>query len=132
MGIESVKIKKIEKSNDCIFCKIVKGELPCEKVFENKDFLAFLDIKPVVEGHTLLIPKKHFNTIMDLDKDTSQKYIEVIKEVARIIIKKYNAEGFNCSVNNGKVAGQIINHVHFHILPRKRREEKNKKELPLF
>ena len=104
---------------NCIFCKIVRGEIPAEKIWENENFVAFLDVRPVSEGHTLVIPKKHFENLFVLSDEVSQEYIFVLKEVGKLIIKKYNADGFNISLNNGKSAGQVINHIHFHILPRK-------------
>ena len=112
------------EEKECIFCKIAKGEIPCQKIWEDKNFISFLDIKPVGEGHTIIIPKKHFNTMMDLDKETSDKYLFEIKEVAKILMKKYKADGFNLVVNNGKGAGQIVGHVHFHMLPRKEGDNK--------
>ena len=114
----------METHNDCIFCKIVKGEIPCTKIFEDEKYLAFLDIKPIGEGHTIIIPKKHFKTLMDLNEDISQKYIDAIKKTGKILLKKYNADGFNSVLNNGEAAGQIVNHVHFHLLPRKRGDNK--------
>ncbi len=105
--------------NDCIFCKIIKGEIPSKKIWENENFLAILDVKPVGEGHTLVIPKKHFNNFLDLDAEISLNYINVLQKTTKILMNKYNATGFNIVLNNGKVAGQLVGHVHFHILPRK-------------
>ncbi len=104
---------------DCIFCKISRGEIPADKIYEDEKFVAFPDIKPVGEGHTLVIPKKHFKTLMDLDEDTSCEYFKILQKVGKILMEKYNADGFNVVLNNGKAAGQIVNHVHFHLLPRK-------------
>lgn len=109
---------------DCIFCKIGRGELPSEKIWENSKFLSFKDIHPVGEGHTLIIPKKHFDDFIDLDKEFYEEYLGAIKKTAKILIKKYHAEGFNLVLNNGKVAGQIVNHVHFHLIPRKKGDKK--------
>ncbi|HUW43668.1 MAG TPA: HIT domain-containing protein [Bacillota bacterium] len=109
---------------ECIFCKIVKGEIPSEKVWEDSEFISFLDAKPRIKGHTLIIPKKHFNTLMDLEDDISKKYIGAIKKTGKILMEKYNAGGFNVVLNNGKVAGQIINHIHFHLVPRKKGDKK--------
>ncbi|MEX0920480.1 MAG: HIT family protein [Candidatus Pacearchaeota archaeon] len=105
---------------ECIFCKIVKGDVPTEKIYEDSNFVAFADANPVAEGHTLVIPKKHFETILDLDEEIAKGYLGFVKKVAEDLLKKYNSEGFNVVVNNGKSAGQVVNHVHFHIIPRKK------------
>lgn len=109
---------------NCIFCKIAKGEVLCNKIWEDSEFISFADTKPVAEGHSLIIPKKHFNTLMDLNKDISEKYIDAIKKTGKILMERYNADGFNSVVNNGLSAGQIVNHAHFHILPRKKGDNK--------
>lgn len=105
----------------CIFCKIVKGEIPPGKgkIWEDGNFISFLDLNPVEEGHTLIIPKKHFDNLMNLDEEISEKYIGAIQKVGKVLMKKYNADGFNLALNNGKAAGQLVGHVHFHLLPRK-------------
>ena len=113
----SQSIESIERT--CIFCKIIKGEIPSKKIWEDENFLAILDVKPVGEGHTLVIPKKHFNNFLDLDAETSLNYINALQKTAKILMNKYSAKGFNIVLNNGKVAGQLVGHVHFHILPRK-------------
>ena len=113
-----------EKETDCIFCKIAKGEIPCEKIWEDSEFIAFADIKPVEEGHTLIIPKKHFATLIDLDKDISSKYIGAIQDVGKVLMDKHKADGFNVMLNNGEGAGQVVHHIHFHILPRKKGDNK--------
>ena len=109
---------------DCIFCKIVKGEIPSEKIYEDEDFLAFADIKPAEEGHTLLISKKHFNTLSEVDKEVGSKFIEVIQNVGKSLMNKYNSTGFNITLNNGRAAGQVVGHVHFHLLPRREGDNK--------
>ncbi len=109
---------------DCIFCKIVRGEIDSAKIWEDDKFLAILDTNPVGEGHTLVIPKKHYETLMDLGEEISFKYISALQEVAKILMEKYNCEGFNVVLNNGKAAGQIVKHVHFHLLPRKEGDNK--------
>ena len=108
------------ENKDCIFCKICRGEIPCEKIWESEEFLAFADANPIGVGHTLVIPKKHFETLLDLDKEFSEKYISALQSVGKILMKKYNSDGFNVVLNNGQSAGQIVGHVHFHILPRKK------------
>jgi histidine triad (HIT) family protein len=105
---------------DCVFCKIVRGEIPIENfVYEDEDFVAFLDANPRCEGHTLVVPKKHFKDLLELDEETSARYISVLKKVGKILIEKYDVPAFNIFLNNGGEAGQAVWHVHFHILPRR-------------
>ena len=106
---------------DCIFCKIAKGKIPTENfIYEDEHFVAFLDAKPRCEGHTLVVPKKHFKDLLELDEEISEKYISVLKKIAKILIDKYNVPAFNIFLNNGSEAGQAVWHTHFHILPRKK------------
>lgn len=103
---------------NCIFCKIVKGELPCYKVYEDSNFLAFLDISPINQGHTLLISKKHFETVLDINETDFGKMMKMGKKLSAKIIKVVNADGFELRINNKKAAGQIVPHLHLHIMPR--------------
>ena len=105
-------------SDDCIFCKIVRGEMPSARIYEDKEFLAFLDIAPVNLGHTLIVPKLHCNNFLDFPKAEETDLIEFIKKVANAVMKATKADGFNLGLNNGRAAGQIIDHAHFHIIPR--------------
>lgn len=104
--------------SDCIFCKIVKGEMPSEKVYEDDNVIAFMDISPANKGHTLIIPKEHYETILELPQDLMQKVAACSKKVAQGVVESTGAEGFNLLVNNKKIAGQLVDHVHFHIIPR--------------
>lgn len=104
--------------DDCIFCKIARGEIPAEKIYEDKDVLAFLDIKPTNKGHTLIIPKEHYETILDIPDTTLKKLIVVIKKLSKAVFKGTTADGFNIGMNNYKAAGQFVMHAHFHIMPR--------------
>jgi len=103
---------------DCIFCKIINGEIPAAKVYENDKAIAFLDIAPVNKGHTLVVPKEHHKDIIDTPAETLAETIKVVKKVSKAIMKATGAEGFNLGVNNGKAAGQLVMHLHFHIMPR--------------
>ena len=103
---------------DCIFCKIIRGEIPCSKVFENEKFFAFLDIGPVNKGHTLVIPKKHYKNLFDMPKEELNDYLEVIQRVSKAIIKGVNADGININMSNEEAAGQVVMHAHFHLIPR--------------
>ena len=110
---------------DCIFCKIVKGEIPSEKIYENDNFFCILDISPIAEGHTLIIPKKHFETILDIPDNLGPELLEAIKKISLDLIKEGKAEGFNIIQSNKEVAQQEVPHAHFHIIPRKKDDRRN-------
>ena len=102
----------------CIFCKIVQGEIPCYKIYEDENNIAFLDISPRTKGHSLVIPKKHSDT---LDSISQGDYIALslaVTKVAHLLKSKLSADGYNIFCNNGTVAGQEVPHTHFHIFPR--------------
>lgn len=103
---------------NCIFCKIVKGEINSAKVYEDSDTLAFLDTSPFSKGHTLVIPKKHFEDIYQIDASTLEKVIVASKHVAEKIKYALQASGMRISQSNGALAGQAVFHIHFHIIPR--------------
>lgn len=103
---------------NCIFCKIAKKEIPSDIVFESKNLIAILDIMPVNLGHTLVIPKKHFKTMNDVPDKLLSEMILTTKKISKAIMKGLKIKGFNLGCNNGKVAGQAIDHVHFHIITR--------------
>lgn len=103
---------------DCLFCKIIKGEVPSTKIYEDDEFYAFLDLHPINRGHTLVIPKKHCRNLLDFPKSEETDLMEVLKKVANAVKQGVNADGFNIGMNNGKAAGQIIYHAHFHVIPR--------------
>jgi histidine triad (HIT) family protein len=103
---------------DCLFCKIVQGEIPCAKLYEDQDILAFLDIGPVAKGHALVIPKAHFADIWELPPSLAQAMISAIQKVGRGMTAALGAQGLNVGMNNGKAAGQLIFHAHWHLIPR--------------
>lgn len=102
----------------CIFCSIVTGDIPSYKVYEDDKFLAFLDISQAEIGHTLIVPKKHFDNFLEMDDQTAKEMIILVKELAKKVKAATNASGINILNNNGASAGQSVNHVHFHIIPR--------------
>ncbi|NCO79705.1 HIT family protein, partial [Candidatus Falkowbacteria bacterium] len=104
---------------DCIFCKIAAGELPSFKVYEDEDTLAFLDIRPANYGHTLVIPKKHLVNLEEVDEKVLCQVMGTVKKVGRAIKAGLGAAGYNVMENNDPVAGQIVPHLHFHVVPRK-------------
>ena len=102
----------------CIFCKILEGDISAEKIFENSDALAFLDLHPCAVGHTLVIPKIHAATLTDLPEAVASALLPAVKEVVEKLTKAIQPEGFTIGINNGQAAGQAISHLHFHIIPR--------------
>ncbi len=104
--------------SDCIFCKIVAGEIPASKVYEDDHVLAFLDITQVTKGHTLVIPKKHYRNVLDMDAETAGQVFSVVPTLARQLKEKLGANGLNIVNNNEEVAGQTVFHTHIHLLPR--------------
>ncbi len=107
-----------DDEKDCIFCKIVKGDIPAEKVYEDEDILAFLDITPINAGHTLLIPKKHYENLFELPDDVLQKISIKLRDLGKKIKEAVRAEGLNIGMNNRPAAGQLVMHAHFHLIPR--------------
>lgn len=103
---------------DCIFCKIIKGEIPCYKVYEDEATLAFLDIKPTNPGHTLVIPKLHCKNMEEISEADLRSLILAIKKIGGLLKDKLGAAGYNIIENNDPAAGQLIPHLHFHIIPR--------------
>ncbi|MGM5482941.1 MAG: HIT family protein [Nanobdellota archaeon] len=103
---------------DCIFCKIIQDEIPGEKLYENENTLAIMDINPANKGHVLVIPKEHYETFTDLPDEIAAGLSKTTKKMAEAVNKATKTEGFNIVINNKKVAGQLVPHVHFHIIPR--------------
>ncbi len=106
------------ESGDCIFCKIVLGEIPCTKVFEDEAMLAFMDIAPLNKGHLLLIPKQHIGNILDINEEIYGRLFSVIRRLAKAVEGGLNPDGMNVMQLNGKAAGQVVPHLHIHIVPR--------------
>lgn len=106
-------------NDTCVFCKMVSGEIPAAKVYEDKSLLAFLDIGPLSDGHTLLIPKEHFETLDQCPSDLLGRIASVTGKIAKAVIIAVNADGYNILVNNGRAAGQLVQHLHFHIIARR-------------
>jgi len=105
-------------SSDCIFCRIVAGEIPSTRIYEDDDTLVFMDIGPVVKGHALVIPKKHFDPITGTPDAVLAGLIKVVKAVAQAQVRGLKADGINVTQANGRVAGQVVPHIHFHVIPR--------------
>jgi len=104
--------------SECVFCKLAEGNH--EKIiYENDNFFSVSDIKPITEGHSLVISKKHFKTTLDIPDSLGGELLDCIKNTSLKLMEKTKAEGFNVMNNNFSVAGQIVHHSHFHIIPRK-------------
>ena len=105
-------------TNNCIFCAIAAGEIPSFKVYEDELVVAYLDINPFSEGHTLVIPKAHSEGLLDTPDATLAEIVVRVKKVAAHLKAALPCDGFNILQNNGEAAGQTVRHVHFHIVPR--------------
>jgi len=103
---------------DCIFCRIVSGQLPAGRILETPTVLAFLDIAPVNYGHTLVIPKVHYQNLLDLPDDLWTEIGQVSRRVAQAFRAVLYAQGFNLGMNNFEAAGQVVFHAHLHVIPR--------------
>ena len=104
--------------DDCIFCRIARGEIPCAKVFEDDETLAFMDLGPIVKGHVLVVPKTHYATLADVPEETLARVHATVKRVAAAQTKALGAQGVNVLQNNGAAAGQEVPHLHVHVIPR--------------
>lgn len=103
---------------DCLFCKIRDGEIPSHKIYDNEHVFAILDINPVNPGHTLVIPKKHSTDMREADEETLREIAVATQKIAQAIIDAQGNPGYNLEVNTGEVAGQVVPHTHWHIVPR--------------
>ncbi len=105
-------------AESCVFCKIVAGEIPSVRVYEDADALAFMDIGPVAKGHTLVIPKAHYDPITGTPVEVLKLLIAVVQRVAKAQYAGLHADGINVTQANGRTAGQVVPHLHFHVIPR--------------
>jgi len=103
----------------CVFCKMVAGEIPVTRVYEDEAVLAFLDIGPLSDGHTLVVPKRHCTRIDTCEPDVLADVGARLGRIAQAIATAMEADGYNVLSNNGSAAGQVVDHVHFHIIPRR-------------
>jgi histidine triad (HIT) family protein len=107
-------------SEDCLFCKMVSGQIPVTKIYEDEDILCFMDIGPISEGHTLVITKQHVDKLHECPPEILSKVVSKLGRIAGAVAAAMNSDGYNILNNTGKVAGQHIQHLHFHIIPRKK------------
>ena len=102
----------------CVFCKIAKGEIPAAKVYEDKDVISFLDIMPANKGHCLVVPKEHYETLLDIPDNLLHTLMKSTKKIAKALSLSIGNGSYNIIMNNGKVSGQLVAHAHIHIIPR--------------
>ena len=105
-------------SDDCVFCKIIAGQIPCNKVYEDDGVFAFLDIQPVSDGHTLVIPKAHFETLHECPPDVLADVSRCLGVIGNAVAAATGVQAYNVLCNNGREAGQVVKHVHFHVIGR--------------
>jgi len=103
---------------DCIFCKIIKGELPSYKIYEDDKILAFLDINPINKGHALVVPKEHYENTLETPDELLAHMAVVVKKISKAVMATTGAQACNIGINNGAESGQIVFHTHWHIMPR--------------
>jgi histidine triad (HIT) family protein len=111
-----------KSKDDCVFCKIVKGEIKSEIVKSSDSFIAIKDVNPVAKGHLLVIPKKHYATLLDIPNNLGEELLRFEKEVASWILENKYGDGFNIIMNNLPPAGQFVMHAHIHMIPRKEKD----------
>jgi len=117
-GIQQKSKVSEHTSEACIFCKIIAGTIPCDKVYENEFVLSFIDILPVNKGHVLVIPKKHCRNLFDISEEDLVNVAKALKPISIAVKEAVKAEGVNIGMNNEEAAGQAVWHTHFHIIPR--------------
>ena len=103
---------------ECIFCRIANGKIPAAKIYEDKNIMSFLDIMPANKGHCLVVPKKHYETLLDISDEDLKNLILTAKNVAKALSLSIGNGSYNIIMNNGKEAGQLVAHAHIHIIPR--------------
>ncbi|MEW6112801.1 MAG: HIT family protein, partial [Thermodesulfobacteriota bacterium] len=108
----------MKTDKDCIFCKIVAGEIPCFKVYEDDKCIAFMDISPLNTGHLLVVPKEHFGNILDIDPGTYGHVTGVVCRLSKAVQEVVRPEGMNVLQLNGRAANQVVPHLHVHLVPR--------------
>lgn len=106
-------------TGDCLFCNIIAGTIPAEKIAESENFIAFLDLFPASKGHTLIVPKQHNTDLLDFPSHLGQELLEFSQRIGSGVLAGVGAEGFNFVLNNGPAANQVVFHAHFHIIPRR-------------
>lgn len=106
------------KQDNCIFCKIIAGEIPSHALYEDEQFKVILDVNPATKGHALILPKEHFANLYELPEETAADAMKLAQRMMRKMTEKLDCDGFNIVQNNGEAAGQTVFHFHMHLIPR--------------
>lgn len=110
------------KQDNCIFCKIIAGEIPSQAIYEDEKFRVILDVAPAAKGHALILPKDHYANLYELPDDLAADTIRLAKKMMKVMTDKLGCDGFNILQNNGETAGQSVFHFHMHLIPRYRED----------
>lgn len=113
------------KREDCIFCKIVGGEIPSKTLYEDENFRVILDLSPATRGHALILPKEHAEDLHELSDETAAEVLVLAKKIAAVMVKRLHCDGLNLVQNNGEAAGQTVKHFHVHVIPRYKGDGQN-------
>lgn len=111
------------KQDNCIFCKIIAGEIPSQTLYEDNQFKVILDVGPATKGHALILPKEHYANLYELPEDTASDVFKLAKKMMAKMTEKLHCDGFNIVQNNGEVAGQTVFHFHMHLIPRYKNDD---------
>ncbi|NLK28232.1 MAG: HIT family protein [Clostridiales bacterium] len=111
--------------NQCIFCKIIDGQIPSATIYEDEDFKVIMDISPAAVGHAIMLPKKHFSNLFEMDDNTASRALIVARKVATAMKEELGCDGLNMLQNNGEAAGQTVFHYHIHLIPRMKEDTIN-------
>jgi histidine triad (HIT) family protein len=106
------------KQDNCIFCKIIAGEIPSHTLYEDEQFKVILDVGPATKGHALILPKEHYANLYELPEDVAMNVMKLAKKMVQVMTDRLGCDGFNLVQNNGEVAGQTVFHFHLHLIPR--------------
>ena len=106
------------KQDNCIFCKIIAGEIPSHTLYEDEKFKVILDVGPATKGHALILPKEHYANLYELPEEVAMDVMKLAKRMVKVMTEKLGCDGFNLVQNNGEVAGQTVFHFHMHLIPR--------------
>lgn len=113
----------MDRDPECIFCKIVAVEIPASVVYETEAVIAFLDVNPLAEGHLLIVPREHYTSVTEIPADVCNRLFSPVPKLGAALLEVTGAGGFNVLLNSGTIAGQVIPHVHCHLIPRKPGDE---------